>query len=96
MTIASKISDSVVDVHFEKAIGQYAVNGGYAAINNMFAKSLNGAEWLNREEDINIEGLRKAKQSYHPKILFYREGEAQSPFWTLELHDKIFLQDGTQ
>ena len=69
MTIASKISDSVVDVHFEKAIGQYAVNGGYAAINNMFAKSLNGAEWLNREEDINIEGLRKAKQSYHPKIL---------------------------
>lgn len=69
MTIGSRISADVVDVHFEKAIGEYAVNGGYAAINNMYAKSQSGVEWLNREEDINIEGLRKAKQSYHPKIL---------------------------
>lgn len=69
MTIGSRISADTVDVHFEKAIGEYAVNGGYAAINNMYAKSQSGVEWLNREEDINIEGLRKAKQSYHPKIL---------------------------
>ena len=69
MTIGSQISADTVDVHFEKAIGEYAVNGGYAAINNMYAKSQSGVEWLNREEDINIEGLRKAKQSYHPKIL---------------------------
>ena len=69
MTIGSRISVDTVDVHFEKAIGEYAVNGGYAAINNMYAKSQSGVEWLNREEDINIEGLRKAKQSYHPKIL---------------------------
>lgn len=69
MTIGSRISADTVDVHFEKAIGEYAVNGGYAAINNMYAKSQSGVEWLNREEDINIEGLRKAKQSYHPRIL---------------------------
>jgi hypothetical protein len=69
MTIGSQISDGVVDVHFEKAIGEYADNGGYAAINNLFAKSCEDAMWLNREEDINIEGLRKAKQSYHPQIM---------------------------
>lgn len=69
MTIGSRISADVIDVHFEKAIGEYAANGGYAAINNMYAKSQCDVAWLNREEDINIEGLRKAKQSYHPKIL---------------------------
>jgi hypothetical protein len=69
MTIGSKISGDVTDVHFEKAIGEYATNGGYAVINNLYAKSCEETLWLNREEDINIEGLRKAKQSYHPKML---------------------------
>lgn len=69
MTIASKINNEVADVHFEKSIGEFAANGGYAVINNMFAKNARGIKWLNREEDINIEGLRRAKMSYRPKIL---------------------------
>ena len=69
MTIASYISKDVVDIHFEKCIGEYAFNGGYAAINQMFAQSLKGCPYINREEDINIAGLRKAKESYHPKIM---------------------------
>lgn len=69
MTMASQINDGAMDVHFEKSVGEYAMNGGYAAINNLFAKSVGSVAWLNREEDINIEGLRKAKQSYHPRIL---------------------------
>lgn len=69
MTIASQIRKSVYDIHFEKAAGECAVYGGYAAINQFFAKSLTGAEWLNREEDLGIEGLRKAKMSYHPKMM---------------------------
>ena len=69
MTIASKIYENTVDVHFEKAVGEYALNGGYAAINKLFSEKLDGVTWLNREEDIGIEGLRKAKLSYRPKIM---------------------------
>ena len=69
MTLASEISPGVWDIHFEKVIGEYAVNGGYAVINKMFAESLTEARLVNREEDINIEGLRKAKLSYYPLII---------------------------
>lgn len=69
MTIASKISENVCDIHFEKAIGECALYGGYSAINMFFAQELTGCEWINREEDIGIEGLRKAKKSYHPKMM---------------------------
>lgn len=69
MTIASKINENTVDVHFEKAVGEYALNGGYAAINKLFSEKLDGVTWLNREEDIGIEGLREAKLSYRPKIM---------------------------
>ncbi len=69
MTLASEISPGVWDIHFEKVIGEYAVNGGYAVINKMFAETLAEARLVNREEDINIEGLRKAKLSYYPLII---------------------------
>lgn len=69
MTMATEISDGVWDIHFEKVIGEYAANGGYAVINKLFAQSLSGAEFINREEDINIEGLRKAKLSYYPQTI---------------------------
>ena len=72
MTIASEISPGVFDIHFEKSYGIYAENGGFAAINMKFAEHLltkRDAAWLNREEDVNIEGLRKAKLSYHPDLL---------------------------
>lgn len=69
MTLASEITPGVWDIHFEKVIGEYAVNGGYAVINKMFAETLTEARLLNREEDVNIEGLRKAKLSYYPLII---------------------------
>ena len=66
MTMASQIIPGVWDIHFEKVIDEYANNGGYAVINKMFAETLAGARLINREEDIGIEGLRKAKLSYYP------------------------------
>lgn len=71
MTIASEIAPGAWDIHFEKVIDEYAVNGGYAIINKLFAERLvaAGAKFINREEDINIEGLRKAKLSYYPQTI---------------------------
>lgn len=69
MTMASSINGKVCDIHFEKAIGGYADNGAYAAINQKFARCLDEYDYINREEDIGIEGLRKAKMSYHPAVL---------------------------
>lgn len=69
MTIASQTSRGCFDIHFEKCYGEYAQNGGFAMINKVFAQKLTedcGAEWINREEDIGLAGLRKAKLSYHP------------------------------
>jgi hypothetical protein len=69
--MASEILPDVWDTHFEKVIDEYAVNGGYAIINKLFAEKLwaTGAHLINREEDINIEGLRKAKLSYYPQTI---------------------------
>ena len=71
MTMASEILPGVWDTHFEKVIDEYAENGGYAIINKLFAEKLwaTGAHLINREEDINIEGLRKAKLSYYPQTI---------------------------
>lgn len=66
--LASVISPSMTDVHFEKCLSEYARDGGYAIINNEFAKTVS-TTYINREEDLGIEGLRKSKLSYYPEII---------------------------
>ena len=68
MTMASAVSDICIDVHYEKAIGEYAENGAFTVINQCFAASedAEGFEYINREEDMGIPGLRTAKESYYP------------------------------
>lgn len=69
MTAASRINDKVCDVNFEKALN---FDGAYAMINNCFAQTYTDYELLNREEDMGIEGLRKAKLSYYPERVLTR------------------------
>lgn len=54
--------------HFEKA--DYNFQGAYTAINKLFSEFLfKDFKLVNREDDAGVEGLRKAKLSYHPEIL---------------------------
>ncbi|EWM53837.1 DUF2156 domain-containing protein [Ruminococcus flavefaciens] len=67
-SIGDRLNDSTFCVHIEKADKSY--NGIYTGINNLSAKAFTeGFEYTNREEDLGLEGLRKAKQSYHPLFL---------------------------
>ncbi len=67
-TLGCKINDTIFDVNIEKALSEF--EGAYAMINNIFVLSeLETFKYVNREEDMGIEGLRKAKLSYRPIIL---------------------------
>lgn len=67
--IASELTQNVIDVHFEKAIFPFNKDGAYSVINNEFSKTKINYKYINREEDLGIEGLRKAKMSYYPEII---------------------------
>ncbi|MBO5939075.1 MAG: DUF2156 domain-containing protein [Clostridia bacterium] len=68
VTLGSRLSSDTFDVHFEKALSD--VQGAYAAVNCEFARYLRekypDVKYLDREEDMGLEGLRKAKKSYYP------------------------------
>lgn len=67
-TLGSPLSENTFDIHFEKALAE--VNGAYAAINYEFARYIREKypqiQFLNREEDMGLEGLRIAKERYYP------------------------------
>ena len=69
MTLASPISDSVLDVIYEKAVEEFEKDGVYAVLNQQFSKRCGSYLYLNREEDMGVPGLRKAKLSYKPTIV---------------------------
>ena len=69
MTLGSHLSANTFDVQFEKAIDETA----YVAMCSSFAAHLRQKyphlQYLNREDDLGIEGLRKSKLAYNPVML---------------------------
>ena len=64
-TFGEQLNTDTAVIHVERADPE--VRGAYPAINQAFVEN----EWsemtyINREEDMGIEGLRKAKESYKP------------------------------
>ena len=64
-TLAEPLNDETAVVHFEKANTE--IEGLYQVINQWFCQeALRSFRFVNREQDLGMPGLRKAKQSYHP------------------------------
>lgn len=55
-------------IHIEKGLNEFV--GSYQMINHLFAQNeFNSCKYINREDDFGDEGLREAKESYHPVFL---------------------------
>ena len=68
VTMGSIMAPDMMDVHFEKAVED--VPGAYNTVNAEFARHIRlkfpEVRFLNREDDMGLEGLRTAKLSYLP------------------------------
>ena len=68
--LGTQLNGDTILEQIEKAAD---IPGAYQMINNAFAKRFSeGFSYINREEDLGIEGLRKAKLSYFPAYLNMR------------------------
>jgi len=64
-TIGEMLNENTAVIHIEKANNK--IDGLYTFINQQFCENEWGdVEFINREQDLGIEGIRKAKLSYHP------------------------------
>lgn len=68
VTLGEPVTKDTFVVHFEKAFSD--IQGAYPMINREFVRhALGEYMYVNREEDLGMEGLRKAKLSYRPEML---------------------------
>ncbi|MGE4283644.1 MAG: DUF2156 domain-containing protein, partial [Clostridia bacterium] len=64
-TYGEQYTDDMAVIHVEKADSD--IHGSYTVINQKFCENeWREVEYINREEDLGIAGLRKAKKSYYP------------------------------
>jgi len=76
-TFGEMLNSDTMVIHVEKAHMDY--EGAYQAINNLFLKNnFKDVLYVNREQDLGVPGLRRAKESYKPlrmekKSIIYRK-----------------------
>jgi len=64
-TVGELLNNNTAVIHIEKA--NSSINGLYTFINQQFCTNVwSDYEFINREQDLGLEGLRKAKLSYNP------------------------------
>ena len=73
-TMGEKCTDNCFICHFEKA--RYDVKGSYPMVCRELARMVRenhpGLKYINREEDMGIEALRRSKLSYKPEFLLHQ------------------------
>ncbi len=75
ITIASETFENsdTICIHIEK--GLYDIKGVYPFLFSSFLKSFDGKyKFVNREDDVDDEGLRKSKLSYNPSFFVEKKG----------------------
>ncbi len=85
-TFGEALNTNTAVIHIEKAMGN--IKGLYQLMNQWYCKiSLSNFEFVNREQDLGIEGIRQAKKSYFPshmvkkyKILTSAASEVEEKF----------------
>jgi hypothetical protein len=74
LTVGEMLRPDTWVVHYEKAVPDRP--GAYQALCREFARQVpEGTEWIDREQDMGCEGLRKSKESYYP--------DHMGPSWTI-------------
>ena len=69
--LGEQITRDTYALHFAKGITRY--KGLYQFMYNHFAKGLEGTcEWINFEQDLGIQALRQAKESYVPDLMEHK------------------------
>jgi len=64
-SLGEPLNEDTAVIHIEKANPD--IPGLYAAINQLFClNAWSEVTYINREQDMGVEGLRKAKESYYP------------------------------
>ena len=67
-TMGERMNKDTFCVHFEKAFAKY--RGAYPMINREFCeRELSSYRYIDREDDLGVDNLRKAKLSYYPEII---------------------------
>ena len=70
-TIGEMINSETLCVHFEKALSD--IPGAFPMVNREFVRMVKELvpelRYVNREDDMGDDGLRQAKQSYHPEYM---------------------------
>ena len=73
-SLGEMTSPDTFDVHFEKA--EISINGAYPMVCRELTRSMMaahpGLRYINREDDMGIESLRKSKLSYKPEFLLQK------------------------
>lgn len=66
--LGAQIRSDTFCVHFEKAYSH--IRGAYPMINQQFVENeLSEYKYIDREDDLGLENLRKAKLSYYPEMI---------------------------
>ena len=70
-TIGERCSNNTYDVHIEKARAD--INGAYPMVCREFSRMINEKypeiRYINREDDMGLESLRRSKESYKPEFM---------------------------